>query len=238
MAVTASEMRYIELFLTNDGSLYDELIASELYRLNLTIEKQITFRPPSGLSSSLFPPGTGWTDVAKGLGGTISSINFWAEQVTHQNEVGVPVTVPKFAYLRDCKHLEAIAAGNTYDGHIYHQIDGVRLNCQWYLVFAENANGIDYYYLYDRKHNKALVAGDNYDNRVYHQDPAGRLNAQWMFTPGTFPDSWLIKDRKHGKCLAAGDINDNNTYHQAPNGRANAHWTIEVVMGTDIVYGL
>mgnify|MGYP000870079823 FL=1 len=59
-----------------------------------------------------------------------------------------------------------------------------------------------------------------------------------MFTPGTFPDSWLIKDRKHGKCLAAGDINDNNTYHQDPNGRANAHWTIEIVMGTDIVYGL
>lgn len=142
-----------------------------------------------------------------------------------------PSNLTVYRILEDCKHSQAIVAGDNYDGNIYHQIAGERLNAQWVMRFAETVNGIDYYYLQDRKHDKFLVAGDNYDGRVYHQDHAGRLNAQWATMWGPAGDSVLIIDRKHGKCLVAGDNDDNNVYHQDPNGRTNAYWKIWGVYG-------
>ncbi|MCB0535321.1 MAG: hypothetical protein KDC61_01870 [Saprospiraceae bacterium] len=213
------------------GSKYRPTLHAAINHITGYTPTQIALQLPASFPSVL-PSGETWVAAARPLPTNVSNvaqqISLLAAPITYEKSAGVYATVPKFCYIRDCKHFQAFVGGNNYDGNIYHQIDGERYNAQWQLIFADRANGTDYYYLYDRKHAKALVAGDSYNNRVYHQDPAGRLNAQWMFTPGTRPHSWFIKDRKHGKCLVAGDNDDNNAYHQDPNGRANAEWTIEI----------
>ena len=72
----------------------------------------------------------------------------------------------------------ALAAGNIYDGHVYHQQPNNRDNAKWRLV--EKAN--NKYQIIDKKHGKALVGGDVFDGKVYHQDPGLRSNALWNLT--------------------------------------------------------
>lgn len=213
------------------GEKYRPTLHQFLNHITGTESFEITLPLPKTIPSVL-PSGEAWSVAARPLPTNVlnveQQISLLASPITYEKSAGVYETVPKFCYIRDCKHFQAFVGGNYYDGNIYHQIDGERYNAQWQLIFAEKVGGIDYYYLYDRKHAKALVASDTYNQRVYHQDPAGRLNAQWMFTPGTLPHSWLIKDRKHGKCIVAGNNDDNNAYHQNPDGRDNAQWTIEL----------
>ena len=129
-------------------------------------------------------------------------------------------------YIVDAKHGRSIVAGDTYDGHLYHQDPTDRPNAKWVL---EPTSTADYYYIKDIKYNQYIVADDNYDGSLSHQPHNGRLNAMWrmvVVTDTYGSKSFYLFDMKHDKAIVADDVENNKVYHQDPNGRSNARWAM------------
>ena len=141
--------------------------------------------------------------------------------------LGLATAVTCSYYIVDAKHGRSLVAGNTYDGHIYHQDPIDRTNAKW--VLEPISGDPNYFFIRDTRHNKYIVAGDTYDGRIYHQLPNNRQNAKWMLVPFTDTygsTTYHLIDQKHRRAIVAGDTADNKVYHQYPNRRPNARWAL------------
>lgn len=136
--------------------------------------------------------------------------------------------------INDAKHNKSLAAGDNYDGNVYHQSPNDRYNAKWF--FYPVPNHPDYYYIIDAKHREGIVAGINYDNHVYHQDVWDRDVAMWKVEPSHLPDTegyYTFTDMKHQRSIVAGDVYDGHVYHQYVQGRRNGIWRLALVLNPD-----
>lgn len=126
----------------------------------------------------------------------------------------------KYFHIYDVAHSCYLAAGASYDGHVYHlREDNLGDNAQWRFVEADSG----YYYLVDRRHGAALsITGQI---TAYTDD----ARCQWKAEPATTVGTYWFKNRENGLAVVGGDVYDGKIYIQAPGERRNAQWVLRLV---------
>jgi hypothetical protein len=126
----------------------------------------------------------------------------------------------KYFHIYDVAHSCYLAAGASYDGHVYHlRADNLGDNAQWRFVAADSG----YYYLVDRRHGAALSITGQITTYT------GDARCQWRAEPATTVGAYWFKNRQNGLAVVGGDVYDGKIYIQAPGERRNAQWVLRLV---------
>ena len=159
-------------------------------------------------------------------------------------------------HIADRMYFRSLVAGNTYDGHVYHQPSNGRVNARWVLEPALDAAGnpvaspVDdgdstVYHLRDALHNAYLVSGPTANGQVLQNPDKSSPNAMWTLEPvlqadGTpavkqDPNSkkeypvYYVRDMKWRQWMLAGSNgkDDQQIYLGSGMNLSNAEWAID-----------